>query len=189
MAHRETHAMTCKEAQGYMKSFFENELDIDLADSFLKHVRECDECREEMQITHVLLTALDELNTDTDSDGDYPAILNKKLKITEVRIEKHKKIRMLNRILLPVLMILLLIVTGYSRTETLKPRVGHSGNVPGYLLENWCYPKNEEGMQALKELVANRKSGHKIMAAYLKQNREPSREKKKNEFEPEDLIE
>ena len=50
--------MTCKEAEKQIPSFLQDELDEESLAEFVEHVKECDECEEELAIRYLTVEGL-----------------------------------------------------------------------------------------------------------------------------------
>lgn len=109
--------MTCLEAQENMIAFIRNQMDIEKTEAFINHVKVCPDCREELEVTHVLSSALWQLDNDADFKGDYIVELERHLNQVEAKIKRYHKRKVVNRILLPVLLIIILFLTGYYKPE------------------------------------------------------------------------
>ncbi len=75
--------MECKETQKLIKSYLNDELEGRTAEAFLRHIEQCEECKEELCIQYLVMEGRARLE-----DGNS-FNLNKEL---ELKIENSKKI-------------------------------------------------------------------------------------------------
>lgn len=180
--------MTCKEAQDYMQQFLRDGLDNDVCEEFLKHVGSCPQCKEELQVTHILVSALEELETDTDSDGDYPEKLRLHLQKAEQKVQKNKRRKRINYILLPITLLILLLLVGYYSPEEVTVKAHRSGKVPEIFLPGYLCAGEDADKALFVEFTAERKEGRNKIAAYLKELNKEEAERSNREAEEEKLL-
>ena len=82
--------MICLEVQALITRFIKDELEIREAAEFLSHMKECKDCREELEVSFALLTAIYYLDQDADFNGDYKQELDKRLKKLEDKIKRRR---------------------------------------------------------------------------------------------------
>ena len=78
--------MTCIKTQSLITAFINDELEIDVLEAFVEHIRTCDECSEELEVYYALLTAMKQLDEDKNLSNNYKQELIEKLDKTEERI-------------------------------------------------------------------------------------------------------
>ena len=66
--------MDCKTANRMMVPFLEGALSLEETDHFLKHIKECSGCREDLEIYYTVRTAIDGM--DQDRFKTYNLIMN-----------------------------------------------------------------------------------------------------------------
>ena len=71
--------MDCKRAMELMTQFINDRLDAEDVQAFLDHIDSCPECREELEVNYSLMTAMKQLDEDTDLSDNYIEELNKKI--------------------------------------------------------------------------------------------------------------
>lgn len=72
--------MECKRAQELITAFINNQLENDdERKDFLEHIDDCRECREELEVTYSLLTAMKQLDENADLSDNYITELNHKI--------------------------------------------------------------------------------------------------------------
>lgn len=83
--------MTCDEALGLIRFYFRNELKTEEAALFAEHVCSCKSCKDELEISYCLRTAIRQLNEDEEFSGNYIAELNQMLLDTIKEAKREKK--------------------------------------------------------------------------------------------------
>lgn len=107
--------MDCKRTQELIVPFINGQIsDADEMKAFLEHMEECSECREELEVNYSLMTALRQLDEDTDLSDDYVAELNQKMEACYLDGLKQKRSCVRRRVLIAVLLFLLLFLNGTS---------------------------------------------------------------------------
>ena len=113
--------MDRKRAQGLITAFINEQLkDEDEMKAFLEHMDECAECREELEVTYSLLTAMKQLDEGTDLSDNYIAELNQKIETCYIEGLKKKRSVARRRAVLIVLIVSLLFLNGISAVEERK---------------------------------------------------------------------
>lgn len=82
--------MTCKEAQGLIMPYINNELDVGQLEKFLEHIENCSDCKEELEVYFTLLTGMRQLDEDKNLSGDFHIDFEKSLHKSEERISRAK---------------------------------------------------------------------------------------------------
>ena len=86
--------MDCNTALGYIEPFLHDELTDEEKEGFIYHVKQCKDCRNELEFYFITHAVFDELNKDEDSeDLDYIAALNKKLEISQKGLNRRRRLR------------------------------------------------------------------------------------------------
>lgn len=107
--------MDCKQAQGLIAAFINEQLnDEEEMKAFLEHVETCAECREELEVTYSLMTAMKQLDEDTDLSDNYIADLNHKIEECYLEGLRKKRSRARRRMVLAVLIFLLVFMNGIT---------------------------------------------------------------------------
>lgn len=78
--------MNCREAQGLITAFINDELNINEQEEFIDHVESCGECREELEVYYALLTAMKQLDEDRHLSNDFSRDLKEKIESAQERI-------------------------------------------------------------------------------------------------------
>lgn len=109
--------MDCKKAMELMTQFINEQLDSDDVQAFLDHIDSCPECREELEVTYSLMTAMKQLDEDTDLSDNYIEELNQKIETCYLDELKRKRSCVRRRILLGIVVFLLLFMNGITVKE------------------------------------------------------------------------
>ena len=109
--------MDCKRAMELMTQFINERLDAEDVQAFLDHIDSCPECREELEVTYSLMTAMKQLDEDTDLSDNYIEDLNQKIETCYLEELKRKRTCVRRRILLGVVVVLLLFINGITVKE------------------------------------------------------------------------
>lgn len=112
--------MDCKRAMELMTQFINEQLDDEDVQAFLDHIDSCPECREELEVNYSLMTAMKQLDEDTDLSDNYIEELNKKIETCYLDELKRKRSCVRRRILLGVVVVLLLFMNGITVKEERK---------------------------------------------------------------------
>lgn len=110
--------MDCKRAMELMTQFINETLDAEDVQAFLDHIDSCPECREELEVTYSLMTAMKQLDEDTDLSDNYIEELNTKIETCYLDELKRKRSCVRRRIVLGVVVVLLLFMNGITVKET-----------------------------------------------------------------------
>ncbi len=109
--------MDCKRVMELMTQFINEQLDAEDVHAFLDHIDSCPECREELEVNYSLMTAMKQLDEDTDLSDNYIEELNQKIETCYLDELKRKRSCTRRRILLAVVVILLVLQSGIVRKE------------------------------------------------------------------------
>ncbi len=112
--------MDCKRAMELMTQFINERLDDEDVQAFLDHIDSCPECREELEVNYSLMTAMKQLDEDTDLSDNYIEELNQKIETCYLDELKRKRTCTRRRILLAVVIVLLIFQSGITMRETRK---------------------------------------------------------------------
>ena len=110
--------MDCKRVMELMTQFINEQLDAEDVQAFLDHIDSCPECREELEVTYSLMTAMKQLDEDTDLSDNYIEELNTKIETCYLDELKRKRSCVRRRIVLGVVVVLLLFMNGITVKET-----------------------------------------------------------------------
>lgn len=110
--------MDCKRAQELITAFINEQLKDDAErKAFLEHIDECAECREELEVTYSLITAMKQLDEDTDLSDNYIAELNRKIETCYIDGLRKKRSAARRKAVIAVLIAFLLLMNGITVVE------------------------------------------------------------------------
>lgn len=112
--------MDCKRAMELMTQFISEQLDAGDVQAFLDHIDSCPECREELEVTYSLMTAMKQLDENTDLSDNYIEELNQKIETCYLDELKRKRSCTRRRILLGIVVLSLLFVNGITVRQERK---------------------------------------------------------------------
>ena len=81
--------MNCKEARKCINEFIEDELEGKALQNFVKHVSECEECREELAIQYLVAEGM--LHLEKGSTFDLQGQLDAKMEMAKKKIRSRKR--------------------------------------------------------------------------------------------------
>ncbi len=110
--------MDCKRVMELMTQFINDQLDAEDIQAFLDHIDSCPECREELEVNYSLMTAMKQLDEDTDLSDNYIEELNQKIETCYLDELKRKRSCTRRRIILGIVVFLLLFMNGITVKET-----------------------------------------------------------------------
>jgi len=83
--------MTCEEAQSIIKPYIRGELKTEIAAAFAEHICGCKGCKDELEVSYCLTTAIRQLNEDEEFSGNYIQELNNMLLETVKEAKRERK--------------------------------------------------------------------------------------------------
>ena len=113
--------MNCSEAGRKINDFINDTLPLDETEALIKHIRQCPECREEMEIYYTVHYALDVLDNDKHAGNfDMGSQLEEKLSKKEFIIRsKHRwnKVFNVSLVLVSAILILMIVLHQFGPQE------------------------------------------------------------------------
>ena len=106
--------MTCEMAQGKITPFINDQLTVQELDEFVRHVKNCRACKDELAVYYALITAMRQLDEDSDLSDNYIAELEEKLFYSESLVKRSRWLHRSRNYLFSMLWMLLMIVTGVT---------------------------------------------------------------------------
>lgn len=85
--------MTCLEAQTKIMAFIDNKLTGDELSEFVKHVKNCKNCSEELEIYYTLLVGMKQLDNNEELSTDFKRDLDRKLDESMHKISNTKNLK------------------------------------------------------------------------------------------------
>ncbi len=83
--------MDCKTANQLIHPYLQHELNLEQTDEFLKHIRECADCREELEIYFTVQAGISNLNQEEEAQTyDLKGLFEEELKETQACILRKR---------------------------------------------------------------------------------------------------
>ncbi len=113
---RKSNKRTCYEVQHSIKEYLMEEMSLEDAAAFVKHVRSCPACREELEEYYAFSSALMQLEAldEGEEKGNFFLNIEKRLERTELAAAKQKKDHRARRFTYVVIALVLAAVMGVS---------------------------------------------------------------------------
>ncbi len=113
---RKSNKRTCYEVQRSIKEYLTEEMSIEDAAAFVKHVRSCPACRAELEEYYAFSSALMQLEAldEGEEKGNFFLNIEKRLEKTELTAIKQKNDHRLRRFVYAVIALALAAVMGVS---------------------------------------------------------------------------
>lgn len=102
--------MTCLEAQSMITAFIDDNLDDEQLTEFIHHMRNCPDCKEELEVYYTLIVGMKQLDNNEKLSNNFAQELEKKLSYHENRIRGHKRVMMETRLGVSAVITILLAV-------------------------------------------------------------------------------
>ncbi len=94
---KEKESFTCAQTQAKIMEYIHDSLSLKETEKFLQHIFSCSECREELGIYYTFLTGMKKLDDDETISMDFAEELKRKLKRSEEKISRSKRIAVFRR--------------------------------------------------------------------------------------------
>lgn len=119
--------MTCMKAQSLITPFINDKLDIKDMEEFLNHIKTCKECREELEVYYISLTAMKQLDEDKQLSDDFNQDLANKLesaheKVMHVKFTYYRK----KGILIMIVLLVAVFLSMYANNSNTNNHVTES---------------------------------------------------------------
>lgn len=105
--------MTCLEAQTKIMAFIDNKLSDEELYDFVKHVKNCKNCSEELEIYYTLLVGMKQLDNNENLSTDFSRDLEKKLDDSMHRLNNTNKLKK-SSVAIIVMAVLAAGIVGYN---------------------------------------------------------------------------
>ncbi len=105
--------MTCLEAQTKIMAFIDNKLNDEELYAFVKHVKNCNNCAEELEIYYTMLVGMKQLDNNENLSADFKKELNTKLDNALNRINNTKRLKS-STLFVASLLVVGFIIVGYN---------------------------------------------------------------------------
>lgn len=107
--------LSCVEARSFIKKYLSEEISVKEAEQFVKHIRSCKACREELEEYYAFYSALVQLDTKDDLEkGNFFMNIEKRLERTEGFIARTKNNHRKRRVVYLFVAMLLAAAMGVS---------------------------------------------------------------------------
>lgn len=83
--------MTCIEAQALITRFIEDKLDEEQLLAFIKHMKQCPDCKDELEVYYTLIVGMHQLDNNEKLSGNFTEELDQTLKLHEERLKGKKR--------------------------------------------------------------------------------------------------
>ena len=104
--------MTCLEAQSKIIAYIEYNLERDEKQEFLKHIQNCDECREELVIYYTMIEGMRQLDANMPLTHDFSEELNYRMQ-QELKSSRKKRDLMRSSVGIGIVVVLSFLIIGY----------------------------------------------------------------------------
>ena len=112
---RKKDTLSCTQVRHSIREYLQNEMSLKDAEDFVRHVRECEQCRGELEEYYAFSSALMQLETLEDTEkGDFFMNVEKRLERTESQTAKERKDHVKRRITYIVAALLIAAAMGVS---------------------------------------------------------------------------
>ena len=104
--------MTCLEAQSSIIAYIENRLEKDKQIEFLKHVKNCNDCMEELDIYYTMIEGMHQMDSNLPITRDFRAELEMRIE-REFKQDRNKKSFVRSSVFIAVIAVLIFVIAGY----------------------------------------------------------------------------
>lgn len=84
--------MNCLEAQSKIVAFIEDKLNDDETVDFVRHIRSCNNCAEELEIYYTLIVGMKQLDEDQELSANFKEQMEKKLNLEYKHVQNRRKV-------------------------------------------------------------------------------------------------
>ncbi|MBQ7707137.1 MAG: zf-HC2 domain-containing protein [Lachnospiraceae bacterium] len=85
--------MTCLEAQSNIMAFIDGKLSDDEVTSFVRHMQNCKNCSEELEIYYTLIVGMRKLDNNEDLPQNFKTLLDEDLDRAKSKVQKAKRFK------------------------------------------------------------------------------------------------
>ena len=101
--------MNCEEAHQNFTAFLTDRMNVDNTDEFIRHVENCTECRDELEVYYMAMAATGELSEEELESYDLTHLLSDKMEERKAYVKRHQFYRVVGA----VAAVAMLIVSAY----------------------------------------------------------------------------
>ncbi len=105
--------MTCLEAQSKIIAYIDYNLEKDQKTEFLKHIRCCENCKDELNIYYTMIEGMRQLDNNMPLSKDFSVELDNRIE-HELRVNKNKKSVMRSSIVVMVIVLFSFVLLTYA---------------------------------------------------------------------------
>lgn len=109
--------MDCREIQSLIVPFIESQLTLEKTRLFLKHIEECEDCREELEVYYILIVGLKQLEKEPEKSMDLHAQFEELLKNTKTHVNRVRLGRFPKLVVLAALIGIILVIFTYEQQK------------------------------------------------------------------------
>lgn len=146
--------MTCLETQSKIVAFIEDKLPDEEVVGFIKHIRNCENCSEELEIYYTMLVGMKQLDNEEPLSADFRKDLDDKLNHAYYRIVNTKKLKLSSLVLLfgGVLAVGIILYSNFLNLLYISEQKQIKDNQPEYMYYEYFgdYVCNEDTFYLLK---------------------------------------
>lgn len=106
--------MECNEFQKNMQDFLDNRLGMLKKEEFIKHIKSCSECNDDLETYYIIVTCVKELDSEFATSNNYHSKYKEFIKNTIEEIKNYKLKRRRHRIAFPGIVGITVLLTGVS---------------------------------------------------------------------------
>ena len=85
--------MNCLETQSKIVAFIEDKLSDDETVEFVRHIRSCNNCAEELEIYYTLLVGMKQLDEDQELSSNFKECMEEKLNLDYKRVKNRRRVK------------------------------------------------------------------------------------------------
>ena len=155
--------MNCMEARRMVTPYIKGELSEKELEQFIKHIDQCSDCMDELDIYFTVYQAMDRLDAEDHPDYNFKRMLNESIHAAKRRIVLSRVFRLMRTVLfiLTDLLLLLCIITGIrlSQGQSVEPVFQHiwlNFYRPVELIEQESELSTEELSEIFSEVIKER---------------------------------
>lgn len=104
--------MTCLEAQSSIIAYIENRLEKDKKIEFLRHVKNCDDCMEELDIYYTMIEGMHQMDSNLPISRDFKAELDLRID-REFKQDRKKRSFVRSSVVIAIIGVLMFVIAGY----------------------------------------------------------------------------
>lgn len=104
--------MDCREAQSLIVPFIENQLQAEQEEAFIKHIGQCSDCYDELEVYFIVFSGIRQLDGETQDISDFKGELKKYIHAHKEALNRRKSRNMRRRVLTAFTVLFILLAGG-----------------------------------------------------------------------------